>query len=608
METTRLLPAAGGSALFFGSRPNRRARVSWLTVVNSVLIALLLVGFALVETMDATGKGGLGRRVRDLQAQVAAHDKRIRELEASLAALQEEEQRMTDEVGEIQKRTEDAVGKVDSSVRYVHERLDNLTTNKDLEDEVNHVRESMKQQKHDLTVELDTREQRIDASLARTQQDFAATVNHTITETHQEMVKYEKAFQNYSDALKADLDAGFKRQKDLLNKFHKQVTAVEQGLDDYVLHTNAQFKVEHSLISDWIAGTFTILGFLISMRHVYSHTSNFNKPAVQRKILAILWMVPVYGVTSWIALVLPARAPPDIKPLLALFRDFYEAYCIYMFMALMVAILGNGNHHRAIQNLPQKLEKPFECCVPTCLWPCVKPQTTAKHFLWQCQLACIQFVVLKPALSLTVFALGHLDMPEPRNWYDLRHYELYVTVILNVSVATAFYGLICFYHAVQKQLALYRPWPKFLCIKGVVFLTFWQNMTITVLLYVGYPGIANAQVGEAIQNFLICVEMFMAAAAHTYTFPYQEWQDGYKLAENTADMADNFAARDFVRDFKWVAFGGSASKQNMELLSLAEPVPVPSPRTMNRTNADEEETKAARAPIRKRSAIGLQPV
>ena len=48
----------------------------------------------------------------------------------------------------------------------------------------------------------------------------------------------------------------------------------------------------------------------------------------------------------------------------------------------------------------------------------------------------------------------------------------------NLSVAVAFYALLSFFHGTQKDLEWCNPWPKFLCIKGVVFMTFWQGVCI----------------------------------------------------------------------------------------------------------------------------------
>merc|ERR1712038_1077646 len=59
--------------------------------------------------------------------------------------------------------------------------------------------------------------------------------------------------------------------------------------------------------------------------------------------------------------------------------------------------------------------------------------------------------------------------------------KFWLVVVQNVSVFLAFSGLLKFYHAVQDDLACCRPFPKFLCIKGIVFMTFWQGLVIAFL-------------------------------------------------------------------------------------------------------------------------------
>ena len=57
------------------------------------------------------------------------------------------------------------------------------------------------------------------------------------------------------------------------------------------------------------AGTFTLLGCLISLWHLTSHLRHYYKPDVQRRVMAVLWMVPIYSVTSWFSLVFPRLVP-----------------------------------------------------------------------------------------------------------------------------------------------------------------------------------------------------------------------------------------------------------------------------------------------------------
>jgi hypothetical protein len=76
---------------------------------------------------------------------------------------------------------------------------------------------------------------------------------------------------------------------------------------------------------------------------------------------------------------------------------------------------------------------------------------------------------------------------------------LYLTLIYNVSVSVALYGLFLFYEATKPILAKYEPVLKFLTIKSVIFLTFWQGVLLAIFEEVGviqaFQGRTNLSVG-----------------------------------------------------------------------------------------------------------------
>ena len=47
------------------------------------------------------------------------------------------------------------------------------------------------------------------------------------------------------------------------------------------------------------------------------------------------------------------------------------------------------------------------------------------------------------------------------------------------------YCLVYFYHTLTKELDGLNALPKLLCIKAVVFFTFWQSMLISILAQAG---------------------------------------------------------------------------------------------------------------------------
>lgn len=140
----------------------------------------------------------------------------------------------------------------------------------------------------------------------------------------------------------------------------------------------------------------------------------------------------------------------------------------------------------------------------------------------------------------------------------------------------AFSGLIKFYHAVQDELAWCKPFPKFLCIKGIVFMTFWQGLVISILANATVEAGGKASTdsdawGKQAQNFLICLEMLLFSIAHFYCFPTEEWEEGYRPSqEKKAKFGESIALGDFVSDLKLLMGSGVKRKSNKKLKSVIE--------------------------------------
>ncbi len=133
-----------------------------------------------------------------------------------------------------------------------------------------------------------------------------------------------------------------------------------------------------------LAGTFCLLAILISMWHMTAHIRQFKRPFVQRKILAILWMSPIYAVTSWLSLVFP-----QFEGYLAIVKDFYEAYVIYQFLSMCMSVIGRGDRDTVVEALAKHadhLVPPIRfcgCCRRKNPYP--TPRDLASAVLMQCQ-------------------------------------------------------------------------------------------------------------------------------------------------------------------------------------------------------------------------------
>ncbi|XP_071714861.1 uncharacterized protein [Rutidosis leptorrhynchoides] len=100
----------------------------------------------------------------------------------------------------------------------------------------------------------------------------------------------------------------------------------------------------------------------------------------------------------------------------------------------------------------------------------------------------------------------------------------------------------------KQRVQPFNPVPKFIIIKSVVFLTYWQG--VLVFLAAKYDLIKNAEDAAEFQNFIICVEMLIAAVGHLYAFPYKEYAGANVGASHafTASLAHALMLNDFYHD------------------------------------------------------------
>lgn len=98
---------------------------------------------------------------------------------------------------------------------------------------------------------------------------------------------------------------------------------------------------------------------------------------------------------------------------------------------------------------------------------------SCRRFIRRCKQGCLQFVILKPILVVVTFILYAKGKYEDGNFSPMQSY-LYLTIIYTISYSMALYALALFYVACRDLLKPFNPVPKFIIIKSVVFLTYWQ--------------------------------------------------------------------------------------------------------------------------------------
>lgn len=286
------------------------------------------------------------------------------------------------------------------------------------------------------------------------------------------------------------------------------------------VHDARQGKTDFAAF--YSAAAFVVITLVLSLREILSHLYNWYAPDVQKFVVRILFMVPLYSVQSWLGL----RFHGPARVYIVTIRDLYEAFVIQSFVYYLIELLGGedrmaellsrkdahlGGHGKIMSKFLVRWEM-------------------GKDFLHKIKHGVLQYVALKTVLTLlTTFVLlpSGLYGEGTFSWSSA---YLYITIILNISVMYALYCLVKLFHAVKSDLRSpinWHPVGKFLCVKGVVFFTWWQGVGIYFLRSHGIIDDVGSWTGDdvagGIIDYLVCIEMVFFAIAHMFTFTYKEY-------------------------------------------------------------------------------------
>ncbi|KAK2776859.1 DUF300 domain-containing protein [Colletotrichum kahawae] len=292
-----------------------------------------------------------------------------------------------------------------------------------------------------------------------------------------------------------------------------------------------------------VSGVAALIATLLS--GVYS--KNYRKPLLQRYVIRILLMVPIYSVASWTSMV-SITAASFLDPI----RDIYEAFTIYTFFQLLINYLGG---ERALIIMTHGREPVHH------LWPMnhvlARVDISDPHTFLAIKRGILQYAWLKPVLALATVIMkatgtyqeGYISAESGYFWSSL---------IYNISVTLSLYCLGLFWVCMHNDLVPFRPVPKFLCIKLIIFASYWQGFLLSILVWLGaipdnVEGYTPSNLAAAIQDALICIEMPAFAIAHWYAFSWHDFADNSILSARMPvkfAFRDAFGVRDLIEDTK----------------------------------------------------------
>lgn len=190
----------------------------------------------------------------------------------------------------------------------------------------------------------------------------------------------------------------------------------------------------------------------------------------------------------------------------------WQAFTIYTFFQLLINLLGGERtviimaHGRP----PVSHAWPLNHFLP-------KIDISDPHTFLAVKRGILQYAWLKPILALASIIMKATNTYQ-EGYIGLGSGYLWTGIVYNLSVTISLYSLAMFWVCLHHDLLPFRPVPKFLCIKLIIFASYWQGFFLSILQWLGalgnVAGYTPDNLAAAIQDSLICFEMPIFAMAH----------------------------------------------------------------------------------------------
>lgn len=316
---------------------------------------------------------------------------------------------------------------------------------------------------------------------------------------------------------------------------------------------------EAPYLPSWIilcAKYSSILSSLIIFANIFMHLRNYRKPFQQRLMIRIQLIVPLFACSCYSMLSNPSSVLN--KYVLESIREVYEAFVIYTFFTLLTDMLGGEKNIVILKSGSKPVSHPG---VLRYIFP--EADISDPYTLLAIKRGILQYVWLKPIICLSTI------LCEIFGWYDVNDLGitsiyLWLTILYNLSVTASLYCLAFFWKILWNDLKKFSPIGKFLCVKLIIFASYWQGVILSILSYAGLlPKLdngdeKNTNIGIYIQNALLCTELVGFAIGHCFSFSYTPFKisaipSGRVLFVYA--LKDICGIHDLVHDFKLTFYG-----------------------------------------------------
>lgn len=208
-------------------------------------------------------------------------------------------------------------------------------------------------------------------------------------------------------------------------------------------------------------------------------------------------IIPIYCINSFFAVFIES-----IGFYADTLKEMYEGFVIYNFLMMCLASVGYDSDLVNFWNRSGNPPLPSSWLWSTC---CCGHVPLDHRFLVRCKQGVLQFVVVKLVMAVVILLCNELGAADAA-W-------IYIFIIYNVAYTVALYALFAFYLGTKELLQPFKPVMKFVMVKAIIFVTFWQSIAVSACIsnglisFVETPEYSRDRFQKRLQNFFIVVEV-----------------------------------------------------------------------------------------------------
>lgn len=323
-------------------------------------------------------------------------------------------------------------------------------------------------------------------------------------------------------------------------------TIPDKPSDPKPFFQNGQIDFKAHDVGWLVCGIMALIATISSAWLIWKHLTYYTCPQQQRHIVRLLIMVPIYAIVSFLSYLFYHEAL-----YYQTIRDCYEAVLVTSFFYLILSYTGDtrAEQHAVFRNI--EVNSRFW------VWPLGswKYRPEGLHFLWLMKICVLQYAIIRPLCTFIAVGtqyFGYYCLQSWMPWFT----HVWCSLFISISVTVAMYCLIQLYMPVRKLVDPYKPILKFLSIKTIVFLTFWQDTFLSFLVSFNVIKATEYFTAEQIQTginaLLQCFWMLLFGFIHVKAFSYLPYrpEDRSRTTRRGKALLDSLDFRDWFVEMK----------------------------------------------------------